>query len=312
LFEPFHPVALLGRIARTTLVKAEANSVVRSKQAFTLIEVIVSAFVLSVASGAILLGLMLSLSQSKESQERLLAQVLAGSVVDELRAHPYGSTEPLPGWEGSGTKYTRELSLNSVIEGLPSPIKYELTVTPQANDGSAQDTVLVVIAWTEPNGPKTLQFKLPMKKGWNQAVSRGDQPATVAANWHEPAAVTIPSEPSYKVGDTDHSVNTTTPDAGNVVNQNTAKYQSLYNQLTKASVQLNTDQQAVSLDQQKISTLQGQLVQAQGAKKPDQALISQLQQQISADQGQLKIDQQAVTTDQGIIAGIKAKIAALD
>lgn len=287
---------------------------VRSRKisAFTLIEVMVAMFILAVAGGVVLLGLSLSLSQGKESQERVLAQLLAASVIDELKAHPFGSVKPLAGWTVRGQEFVREQDVPSVVGGLPSPMRFELRVTPLSSSATNLDQASVRVDWVEPSGPASLQFTVPMAKGWNQAVDRGDSPPNVAGNWHDPKPYTIPSEPSYRQGDQDHTVDPSPPDAGDIVSDKTKEYQDLYNQLSRANAQLNADQQAVSDDQTAIDGLKQQISDAQSQKNPDQAAIAALQSQLSDAQSKLAQDQAKVTNDQQTIAGIQQKIDDLD
>lgn len=283
-----------------------------NRRAVTIIEVMVAMFILLVAGGAILMGLMLSLSQGKQSQERVLAQIIAGSVIDELKAHPYGSTQPLAGWKADGQSFTREQTVATIVGGLPSPIAYEMKVTPVDSSQKGIAQVQVRIDWQETSGPTHMEFKVAMPEGWNQAVNRGSQPAKVAANWHDPKAYTIPSEPSYIEGSKDHTVNSDPPDAGSIINNDTQQYQGLYNQLTQAKVQLDTDQQAVSSDQQQIASVQSQLKAEKAKKNPDQSTIDSLETQLSGLQTKLSQDQAKVQQDQKTIAGIQAQIDALN
>jgi len=288
----------------------ELSHVNRRFRAFSLIEVVVAMFILAAAGGVILLGLMLSLSQGKESQERVLAQLLAGSILDELKAHPYGSTRLLAGWEADGSSFVRQQTVASVINGLESPIAYQMKVTPQASGIQAHDSVQVSVEWREKSGPAKLEFTVPMSKGWNQAPDRGAQPTRVAANWHDPKAYSIPSEPSYRSGSSDHTVNPD-PDAGDIINKDTKKYQALYAQLTRAKIQLDTDQSAVSDDQSKIDGLQSQIADEKSQKNPDQSKIASLQSQLTAAQAQLSTDQGKVVKDQQDVDHIQQEIDAL-
>jgi prepilin-type N-terminal cleavage/methylation domain-containing protein len=287
-----------------------SNSVNVNRRAFSLIEVMVAMFVLAVAGGAILMGLMLSLSQGKESQERVMAQIIAGSVIDELKAHPYGSTKPLAGWQSDGQSFTRQQTVATIVNGLESPIPYQMKITPVASTQDGADEVQVEIDWNEPSGPAKMDFKVPMTKGWNQAVNRGDQPGKVQARWHNPKAYTIPSEPSYSVGSQDHTVNPDPPDSGTIINKKTKAYQALYNQLANLKTQLLTAQDAVTSDKSQITSLKSQIKTAQGQKKPDQTAISKLQTQLSKVETKLSTDQTSVTTIQGQMTAVQAKITA--
>lgn len=280
---------------------------------FTLIEVVVAFFIFSACAGAILLGLMLSMSHSKETREQIMAQMLASSVIDELRAHRYGSDDPLPGWSRNDALWTRTVSVPAVIGGLASPSEFELSLdgSATANSQSDQDIVGLTVAWTESrSGAQKLNFEVPMAKGWNVPVQRGTAPGAVGSNWHSPAKYTIPSEPSYKIGDHDTSVDPDVPDPNSIINDKTQHLQDLLKQLNEANSNLLAAQGAVADDNAAISDTQAALSQAQAASPPDQTLIKSLNDKLTQQQGQLAKDQGDVTKYQGQVTDLQKQITA--
>lgn len=274
---------------------------------FTLIEVIVASFILTICAGAILLGLMLSMSHSKESREQIMAQMLASSTIDELRAHRFGSPDPPPGWTRQGKLWIRTVEVPAVIGGLPSPSSFELSLDTSGggNPQSDQDITALTVAWTEPaSGAQKLSFEVPMPKGWNVPIQRGTAPSTVGSNWHEPAKYTIPSEPSYKIGDHDTSIDPDVPDPTDIVNNKTKHLQELVKQLNALNEQLLAAQQAVADDQAAIKDTQDALDKAQKAQNPDQSQIDALNAKLTDQQKQL-------TTDQGNVDDLQKQVTNL-
>ncbi len=280
---------------------------------FTLIEVVVAFFIFSVCAGAILLGLMLSMSHSKESREQIIAQMLASSVIDELRAHRFGSSDSPPGWTAQGKLWSRSVEVPAVIGGLPSPSHFELSLDTSGggNPQSDQDIAALTVAWTESAaGAQKLSFEVPMAKGWNVPIQRGTAPSAVGSNWHEPAKYTIPSEPSYKIGDHDTTIDPNVPDPNDIINNKTKHLQELVKELNALNEHLLEAQKAVADDQAAIKDTQDALDQAQKAQNPDQSQIDALNAKLGDQQKKLETDQGTVSDLQKQVTDLQNQIKA--
>lgn len=123
------------------------------QKAFTLIEVLLTAMIVSVA---LLISLTLYSTLRKdaaESQHRLVATISAESALAEIEDHVYG-TPPPPEWGNAKTPFQDVFPL--VLHGNRSQLTVERTVT--SKNGSffgrstkSEDELTIHLRWWEPN-----------------------------------------------------------------------------------------------------------------------------------------------------------------
>lgn len=173
---------------------------VAGKRGYTLIEVIVALLIISVVAGGLLSALMMSMRETKEERERVIANILAESTIDELLARPPGTLGAPPGWKDEGTKWTRSNNFQVVRDGMNLSANFQMTVTIPS-----QDTAEIKVQWTESTGPKELDFQTTVPY-LNRSLSR-TQPTKVQPNWHEPpSSRPITTDPDLDPGHNQHDV----------------------------------------------------------------------------------------------------------
>ena len=173
---------------------------VAGARGYTLIEVIIALMIISVVEGGLLSALMLSMRETKEERERVIADILADSTIDELLARPPGTIGAPPGWKDEGTKWTRSTEFQVVRDGINLSATFQMTVSIPS-----QDTAEINIQWNEATGPKVLDFKTTIPY-LNRSLSR-TQPTKVQPNWHEPpSSRPITTDPDLDPGNNQHDV----------------------------------------------------------------------------------------------------------
>lgn len=127
------------------------------KRGFTIIEVIVTIAVLLTGILVIVSSFSMNLRQSSQTRERLLADVVMESLIEEVLAHPYGDPAP-PTWNSN------EMEFEYIIEGRAQQTKFVRTVALKqgtsngsffgqgADDKQNLDQVTLKVTWTEPTG----------------------------------------------------------------------------------------------------------------------------------------------------------------
>ncbi len=121
----------------------------RDYPGFTMIEVIITVFI--IASGFLLLYTVFSLHvrQSLLARNRISVELIADSIIEEIQAHPYG--EPAPdSWKNPNITY-------AIIQGHKIMITYKKEITFDnksfigETDGNS-DMVTIKITWAEGTG----------------------------------------------------------------------------------------------------------------------------------------------------------------
>ena len=178
------------------------QDVAGSKRAYTIIEVLVALAIISVVAAGLLSALMLSMRESKEGRERVVANVLAESTIDELLARPPGSTGPSPGWKADGEVWKQTVIVPVVRDGMEFETHYSMELS-----SPAEDTARVVVAWEEASGSKKVDFQVRVPH-FNRPIQR-TQPSKVEENWHAPPDTRkYPTDPAFDSGDNQHDTPT--------------------------------------------------------------------------------------------------------
>ena len=172
----------------------------RFRRGYTIIEVLVALAILAVVAGGLLAALMLGMRESKEGRERVVANILAESAIDELLASPPGTVGPSPGWKGDGDTWTRTAVIPVVRDGMKFQAEYSLQV-----HSPAKDTAQITVTWKEASGPKKVDFQIKVPD-FNRTISR-TQPSKVEENWHDPPRTRqYPTDPAFDPGDNTHII----------------------------------------------------------------------------------------------------------
>lgn len=243
---------------------------------FTLVEAMVAMALLLLIFLGVMQTLQLNYSQSKQTRAHMLAQLLAESAVEDLEAHPWGTVEQPPGWEVSGSLWTKEDELESVIQGRKLSIKYTSQIA------ESPDGALVTVLWQERGRQEKLTFSLPLEPGWKTPPSE-QRPSRVAENFHQPGKVDYPSEPSHDYGPTySKDINIPDPDPANQIDP---RLQALAEQIQNLRAEQDPINQQIYQKAQAIAALQAQI---------DAASDSDTKQQLQNQKAQLEKEQAAL------------------
>lgn len=157
--------------------------------AFTIIEALVALCLLMLCIMGVFSGLTLAYSQGAETRQQVMAHLLAESVIEDILAHPWGTTKAPPGWDTSGQNWTRRETVKTVIDGKAAVDQFEMTI--QEIPSGAK----VTISWREDSGPQNLNFEVPREKGW-RTQPEFNRPQKVQESWHQPGPIQYSSEPA--------------------------------------------------------------------------------------------------------------------
>lgn len=127
-----------------------------TRRGFTVIEVLVTVAVLIVGVLVLSTTFSMSLRQSTSTRERTYALLLVQSLLEEIRAHPYGTPAP-PTWAGSEKEYL------VVLEGRTVETRFQYSVTSSqdqggngsffdSNSSAVGDVLKIKVTWTEATG----------------------------------------------------------------------------------------------------------------------------------------------------------------
>lgn len=120
---------------------------INKKSGFTIIEVLITIFI--IASGFLVLFTVFQLHvlHATQSRNRIVAEIIADSLVEEMRAHYYGQTAP--------RSWTDPVKIIAVINGFRIDTIYQKQI--QYGNGSFTDqnvnqdtdTATITISWVE-------------------------------------------------------------------------------------------------------------------------------------------------------------------
>lgn len=225
---------------------------------FSIVEAVVALFLLLLCTAGIFQGLSLSFTQGAESREQVMGHLLAESVIEDITAHPWGTTEPPPGWETQGNDWVRTETVEAVVEGIPGIHHYQLRISDH------EQGALATVEWKEKSGPKRLKYPVAREQGWRTAPGQ-TKPPPVTENWHEPGPIEYPSEPSNDHGET-HGITPNDPDPGSDVDDKTAALAAKIQALRNEKNQID---QQIADNKQQISQLNKQIAHASDDEKAD-------------------------------------------
>ena len=128
------------------------------RRGFTIPEIILSLGVFVVAALVLLTTFSSSSRQSVQSRNRSLGILIASSVLDEVRAHPFGSPAPLEWSLGQ----PREESFEFFVDGKPQQMKFQVLLelgngALVGNSTADSDQATVTVSWTEVDGVRQVQ-----------------------------------------------------------------------------------------------------------------------------------------------------------
>ena len=121
----------------------------RRRFGFTIIEAIITIFI--IASGFLILFnvFILSMRSATASRNRMVAELLADSTLEEIRAHKYGTSQP--------DSWTKPYVVKSIIQGKQNNVAFNRTIT--CANGSYfgtvpgdYDKITIIITWVEGTG----------------------------------------------------------------------------------------------------------------------------------------------------------------
>ena len=127
------------------------------KRGFTIIEVLITIAVILTGVFVILSSFTMNLRQSSQTRERLLADVVMESLLEEVLAHPYGDPAP-------ATWSSNQVDFEYIIEGRAQQTRFlrSVSLKPGTSNGSFfgqgtddkqnLDQVTLKVSWTEPTG----------------------------------------------------------------------------------------------------------------------------------------------------------------
>ena len=141
------------------------------RRGLTIIEVLICMAVLVVGILVIVSSFSINLRQSTQTRERLLADLVMESLVEEVLAHPYGDRAPATWQQG-------EKSFEFIVEGREQQTRFVQSVSTAKNGngsflGTGQghfDQVTLTVKWTEASGvgnaaqDKTLSLDLSVRR----------------------------------------------------------------------------------------------------------------------------------------------------
>lgn len=267
----------------------------RAVKGFSLVEAMIALFILLLCLIGIFSGLVLSYSQAQETRQEILAHLLAESVIEDVLAHPWGTTTPPPGWKKDGKDWTRTESLGTIIEGRDFDNIFKCRI----GDDSAG--ALVTVGWTEEGRAEKLQFVVPRESGWRTEPSF-NKPAAVSENWSSPGSFQYPSEPSNDHGNVrDQSVTFDDPKPSDAISPEMV---ALANKLTSLRSQKDKVDQEIADKQAQIDNLQKQI---DAASKDDKPALEAKKKAAEGDKTDLQNQSDAL---QKKIDSVKSQISA--
>ena len=171
----------------------------RAPSGFTIIEALVALFILTMVTAGVFSVLLISMRQSHESRERIVANILAESTLDEILAHPPGELKDLAGWKKTKDGLERKVTFPVVRDGLEFSTEYDLKIHSEAAG------VKIEVSWAEKDKRKHLL--IPVKLERLAASSRGSRPERVEETWHNPPSERqFSTEPEFRRGDAVHDI----------------------------------------------------------------------------------------------------------